>query len=246
MIAAISPNSEIHHQGDNSPVQSSFERSANMDTIILEEKPAAGVIVVNGKDYMTDDKGSLVQVAMIKPAAKLEDEVVRKVIGYAGEISAQIARFRLHCMDDLDGFDDLLAQEYGAKKGGAKGNRTYQSFDGLLKVQVAINDFEEYGPQLQQAKALIVEYLNEITSESSAEIQAIITKAFNTDKAGKVDRAEIQKLTKLDIQDHRWKEAMRAIEDARRVTSSKQYVRFYQRTSLNDPWLPITVDMAKA
>lgn len=217
-----------------------------MDVAILEEKPDAGIVVVNGKEYMQDAKGALVPVELIKPADKLEDEVVRKVTGFAADISAQIARFRLHCMEDLDGFDGLLEQEYGAKKGGAKGNRTYQSFDGLLKVQVAINDFEEYGSQLQTAKALIVEYLNEITSESSAEIRAIITKAFNTDKAGKVDRTEIQKLTKLDIKDPRWKEAMRAIEDAKRINYSKQYIRFYQRASLNDPWVPITVDMAKA
>jgi hypothetical protein len=35
-------------------------------------------------------------------------------------------------------FDALIAQEYGAKIGGAKGNRTYQSFDGLMKVQVQV------------------------------------------------------------------------------------------------------------
>jgi hypothetical protein len=217
-----------------------------MDTCIIEEKADAGVTIVNGRDYMTDAKGSLVPVELIKATDKLEDEVVRKVIAFAEDISAQIARFRLHCMDDLDGFDSILEQEYGAKKGGAKGNRTYQTFDGLLRVQVAINDFEDYGPQLQTAKTLIVEYLNEITSESSAEIRAIITKAFNTDKAGKVDRSEIQRLTKLDIDDPRWKEAMRAIEEAKRVNYSKQYIRFHRRASINDAWQSITVDMAKA
>lgn len=242
----MSTYSDINQRGDFSRVQSSFEGTSNMDAIILEEKPNAGITVVNGKDYLTDAKGSLVPVELVKPADKLEDEVVRKVISFAEDISAQIARFRVHCMDDLDGFDALLDQEYGAKKGGAKGNRTYQSFDGLLKVQVAINDFEDYGPQLQTAKSLIVEYLNEITSESSAEIRAIITKAFNTDKAGKVDRSEIQKLTKLNIDDPRWKEAMRAIEEAKRVNYSKQYIRFYRRASINDQWQSITVDMAKA
>lgn len=217
-----------------------------MDTCILEERPANGVVVVNGKEYMPDAKGALVPLSLIKAADKLEDEVVRKVIGFAEDISAQIARFRLHCMEDLDGFDAILDQEYGAKKGGAKGNRTYQTFDGLLRVQVAINDFEDYGPQLQTAKTLIVEYLNDITSDSSAEIRAIITRAFNTDKAGKVDRAEIQKLTKLEIEDPRWKEAMRAIEDAKRVNYSKQYIRFYRRASIDDQWQSITVDMAKA
>lgn len=217
-----------------------------MDNSALKEKPATGITSVNGKDYLTDAKGSLVPVELVKAADKLEDEVVRKVISFAEDISAQIARFREHCMEDLDGFDGILDQEYGAKKGGAKGNRTYQSFDGLLKVQVAINDFEDYGPQLQSAKQLIVEYLNDITSDSGPEIRAIITRAFNTDKAGKVDRAEIQKLTKLQIDDPRWKEAMRAIEEAKRVNYSKQYIRFHRRASIHDQWQTITVDIAKA
>ena len=53
---------------------------AIIDTIILEEKPEAGITLVNGREYMHDAKGNLVPVANIKPEDKLEDEMVRKVI----------------------------------------------------------------------------------------------------------------------------------------------------------------------
>lgn len=39
---------------------------------------------------------------------------------------------------------------------------------------------------------------------------------------------------------------MRAIEDAIDVQYSKQYVRFYERASVQDDWTAVTVDIAKA
>lgn len=217
-----------------------------MNAVILEEKHAAGITLVNGKAYMNDAKGNLVPVELIKPADKLRDETVRTVMGYAKDISAQIGRFRKHSMDDLDGFDAILEQEYGAKSGGVKGNRTYQTIDGLMMIKVQINDFETAGPEIQVAKSLIDQCLREWTDEGRPEIRAIITKAFDVDKEGQLNLREIKKLTKLDIEDDRWKQAMRAIEDAINVQYSKQYVRFYERVSVKDEWSPVTVDLAKA
>ncbi|ACM37181.1 hypothetical protein RvVAT039_04580 [Agrobacterium vitis] len=217
-----------------------------MEAIILEEKPTDGVTLVNGKEYMANAKGALVPLELVKPQEKLRDESVRKVMAYAVDISARIARFRAHCMDDLDALDAVLEQEYGAKSGGIKGNRTYQTIDGLMRVSVAINDFETAGPELQVAKSLIDECLNEWTSDARVEIRALITRAFDTDKEGKVNLKEIKKLTKLAIEDERWVQAVRAINDAINVAYSKQYIRFHVRNSVQDEWIAVTVDIAKA
>jgi hypothetical protein len=205
-----------------------------------------GVIDVNGKPYLTDAKGALVPLETIKPTDKLEDEVVRKVMRFAGELSDQITRFRGHTMTDLGEFDALLAQEYNVKKGGPKGNRTYQSFDGLLKVEVKVADFIDFGPQLQVAKRLLDECLTEWSADSRPEIRAVITRAFNTDKEGQVNRSEIFMLLRLDIEDPRWQEAMRAIREAMRVTGSKEYIRFHRRADLSDRWQAVTIDLARA
>ena len=203
-------------------------------------------VVVNGKEYTPDAKGNFVPIEMIQPAAQLEDEVVRKIAGYGLALSDQVARFKAHTFEDLGDFEALLAQEYGASKGGAKGNKTFMSFDGLFKVTVQVADHIDFGPQLQIAKTLVDECLTEWSAESRPEIRAVVTRAFNVDKTGQINRSEIFMLLRLEIEDARWQEAMRAIRDAMRVVGSKTYVRLYRRQTLESAWEAVTIDLAKA
>jgi hypothetical protein len=205
-----------------------------------------GVIDVHGKPYMTDAKGALVPVEVIKPMDKLQDELVRKVMGFARDLSAQICRFRGHTFEDIGSLEALLAQEYGTTLGGRKGNKTLFSFDGTMKVEVKVADFIDFGPELQTAKTLIDECLNEWAAESRAELRAIVTRAFNTDKAGCINKSEIFMLLRLDIRDERWLRAMDAIREAMRVVGSKTYLRFYERASADASWEPVTIDLARA
>lgn len=205
-----------------------------------------GRVTLDDKTYMHNAKGGLDPVEMIGPENLLEDETVRKIIGYGMALSAQIARFKEHTFEDIGSFEALLAQEYGSTKGGAKGNKTLMSYDGLFKVQVQVADHIDFGPQLQIAKSLVDECLIEWAADARPEIRAIVTRAFNTDKAGKINRSEIFMLLRLDIEDARWKQAMEAIRSAIRVVGSKTYVRAYERDAADAPWRAITIDLAKA
>jgi hypothetical protein len=73
-----------------------------------------------------------------------------------------------------------------------------------------------------------------------------VTKAFNTDKEGKINISEILSLLRLEIQDERWKKAVQATRDAMRVVGTKSYVRCYTRTDAKAAWEPIVIDVAKA
>ncbi len=201
---------------------------------------------IAGQTYMADAKGSLVPIGLIKAQHLLQDEVVRKITAFALDLSEQVARFKGHTFDDLSSFEALLAQEYGAAVGGAKGNKTLMSFDGLMMVKVQVADHIDFGPELQIAKGLVDECLNEWSAEARPEIRAIVTRAFNTDKAGQINRSEIFMLLRLDIEDERWLRAMAAIRDAMRVVGSKTYVRVYMRIKQDAPWQAVTIDLAKA
>lgn len=205
-----------------------------------------GKNIVDGTEYMRDGKGALVPVSLIKPQHLLEDELVRKVMGYAIALSAQVARFKEHTFDDLGQFEALLAQQYGATLGGAKGNKTLTSHDGLFKITVQVADNIVFGSELQIAKSLVDECLNEWSQGSRDEIRAIVQRAFNTDKAGQINRSEIFMLLRLEITDPRWQSAMQAIRDAMRVEGSKTYVRCHRRESIDGAWIPVTIDLAKA
>lgn len=203
---------------------------------------------VNGKEYLVDPKGGLAPIETVKPQHLLEDEMVRRVIGFAVALSDQVARFKSHTFDDIGGFEALLLQEYGIENGGkrgAKGNRTFMTHDGLFKVEVRIADHVDFGPELQVAKELIDECLNEWAEDANAFLRTIVTEAFNTDKAGQINRAQIFGLLRHDISDPRWVRAMDAIRDAMRVVGSKTYVRCHRRAAPGAPWEAITIDLAK-
>lgn len=217
-----------------------------MQSVILEENKKPGVTIINGREFMHNAKGGLDPIGNVKDQYKLEDQTVRKCIEFALNLNAQLSRFRGHTAADLSALDALLGEKYNVTIGGKKGNRTYQTYDGLMKIQVQVSDLISFGPELQVAKALIDECLTEWSADSRPEIQSIVTRAFNTEKEGQVNRADVFMLLKLEIEDSRWKTAMEAIRDAIRVTGSKEYVRFYKRDSIEADWQAITIDLAKA
>lgn len=205
-----------------------------------------GKIMANGKTYMADAKGALVPVELVKAEILLEDEVVRKIMGYATALSSQVSRFKGHAFEDISGFESLLEQEYDATLGGAKGNKTLMTHDGLYMIKVQVADHVDFGPQLQIAKELVDACLNEWAADARPELRAIITRAFNTDKAGQINRSEIFMLLRLDISDPRWVRAMDAIRAAMRVVGSKIYMRYYRRATSDGAWENVTIDIAKA
>lgn len=202
--------------------------------------------IVNGVEEIAGPKGGWIPVSLAKPQHLLEDELVRKVMGHAIALSEQLSRFKLHTFDDLGAFEALLAQEYESTVGGAKGNKTLTTHDSLFKVTVQVADNIVFGPELQIAKGLVDECLNEWAQGSRDEIRAIVTRAFNTDKAGQINRSEIFMLLRLEIADPRWLRAMKAIRDAMRVEGSKTYVRCHRRDSVEGTWQAVTIDLAKA
>lgn len=204
-----------------------------------------GTREVDGKLHYVNAKGGLEPASLVKPQHQLEDETVRKILGFAISLSEQVARFKEHTFDDIGDFEAVLAQEYDATIGGKKGNKTLTSYDGLYRVTVQVADRIDFGVELQIAKELIDECLTEWAADSRDEIRTIVTRAFNTDKAGQINRSEIFMLLRLEINDPRWKRAMNAIRDAMRVVGTKTYVRCYQRETLDGQWQPVALDVAK-
>lgn len=203
----------------------------------------AGIITVDGRDYMRDQKGGF---APVKAQYALEDEAVRKAMYYAVDLSAQISRFMAHTIVDLTGLQALLDQEYGAEKGGKKGNVTYMSFDACQKIQIQIADKIEIGPSIQTAKTLIDKCLLKWGVDSRPELRALVNVVFSVEKEGQINRAALFQLQRFDIDDQDWRRAMDALRDSIRPVGTKRYVRFYSRPAPDAAWEPIPIDLARA
>lgn len=202
--------------------------------------------IINDKVYYRDSRGALVPESTVKPEHLLEDQTVRKIMTYAEDLSAQIARFRGHTFDDIATLVDLLAEKYGAVRRGRKGNMTFTSYDGTLKVQVQVAEQITFGPELQIAKELVDQCIARWSDGVRDEIRVLVDHAFQVDKEGKINRQALFALRRLQIADETWKAAMEAITDAVRVIGAKTYVRFYRRKDVHSPWTAITIDIANA
>lgn len=209
-------------------------------------KLPTGRVTIDGAEHILGPDGAKLPIGVVKPQHVMEDELVRCEMSHAVALSDQLSRFLAHFWDNLGAFEALLSERYGATVGGKKGNKTLMSYDGLFKVTVQVADNIQFGPELQVAKTLVDECLNDWTASAGDELKAVITRAFNTDKEGQINRAALYSLLQLEITDERWKRAMQAIRDAMRVVGSKSYVRFYRRAATGAPWQAVTIDLAKA
>jgi hypothetical protein len=185
-----------------------------------------------------------VPVTLVRQEQLLEDALVRQLHERAVAMSAQLAAFKAACVGDIEAFLALLAESYGARPAGAKGNLTLATFDGTLRVQVAIGEQLAFGPELQVAKDLVDQCIHDWSAGARAELVAMVMGAFDVDKAGKLNVGRILGLRRLAIDDPRWKSAMEAIGNGVRVDGRKQYVRFYERKAEDEKLEQVPLDLA--
>lgn len=194
--------------------------------------------------FRQDAQGRLVHENQIKPVDKLRDELVLSLVERARTTSATLAQFKATAFGEIEAFIDLSAQEYGAKRGGKKGNVSLTSFDGRYKIQRAIQESLVFDERLQAARALIDECLQEWTADARPELATLVNDAFRVDTKGEIRTARVLALRRLEIADERWQQAMRAIGEACQVVGSRSYIRVYERVGDTDQYQPISLDIA--
>lgn len=191
-----------------------------------------------------DAQGRLVPEKMVKPIDRKRDALVRKLIKAARVHSAALAKFKGDAFEVVAGFMEASAAEYDVKMGGAKGNITLQSFDGSLKIVRQVQDTIAFDERLQVAKKLIDNCISRWADGSKDEIKVLINDAFQVNKEGRINTGRILALKRLNIRDEEWKRAMGAIQDSVQISSSKSYIRFYERVGNTDQFRAISLDVA--
>lgn len=207
-------------------------------------RPAGVEEMANGTLLWPDGAGGFTPEDRIKTQLKIEDEMVRKMLFFAEQLSGELARFKARCFTDIADFQGLLDQHYGGKKGGQKGNVNFTTYDGLLQVTVRVNDRVTFGPEIRTAQSLIEEYLDDLTKDASSDLKALVSHAFKQNNEGELNSRELDRLRTYDIKDPRWLSAMEAIADARRSIGKKEYVLFKWRPNTEARFNGISLDFA--
>jgi hypothetical protein len=194
--------------------------------------------------YWMDANGSLIPVTKIKPIDKDRHQVVGDLCEEAKKASAALFAFKATSMQAISDFVDRSLAEYDVAHGGKKGNVTLVNFDGRFKIIRQMQETITFDERLQAAKALIDECIQGWSKGSNANIKVLVNDAFQVDQQGKISTGRVLRLRRLDIKDEAWQRAMQAISDSLRVSSTKPYIRFYERDEASGEYQAINLDVA--
>lgn len=189
-------------------------------------------------------EGHYVPERLIKTIDLMRDDLVQNLVARANIYQVHLARLKASFFGEIDDLVALSAAEYKVEIGGAKGNLTLMSFDGLKKVVRSVQDKMSFDQRLEAAKALIDNCLARWSEGARPELVVLVQNAFKTDKQGKINTGRVLELRGYKIDDPEWILAMEAIADALTVVGSASYVRFYERAALDGKWEAISLDMS--
>jgi len=189
--------------------------------------------MANIKDGKWEDKeGKFVHPDMIRMDKQLEDELVESLVSKAITLQDKMKEYKIYAFAECYAFVDLLRQNYDMERITSKtGAVTIKNFNGTMEVQIQVAKLISFDQKLTLAKEKIDEYLTHKTENMDAEIQTLITRAFDV-KNGKVDAKQIIGLKSYNITHPKWKEAMDMIDEATEIAGTKSYIRFKQREGL--------------
>lgn len=194
--------------------------------------------------YRQDARGNLIPIENIKEIDLDRDELVKEIFAAIEAPMRNLEQARRNGIEDVRAFVELAAEKYGAKPS-KKGNVTLHSFDGELRVTVAMADVLTFDERLTAAKTLIDECLDEWTQDSRQELKTIVQQAFDVNKEGNISTAKVLGLRRLNIGHEKWQRAMTAIDDSIHTQTTREYIRIHRRDE-NGAYVLVSPELGKA
>lgn len=192
-----------------------------------------------------DPTGQAVPVRYINSQDKARDRLVEKYHKEALALSEKLLKLKREAMAAIDEYVQELFSKHGVKpnKGG---NYVLSNFSGNRQLILKCHKFLDFNEQIQAAKALIDQCLDDWSADANQNLRTIVTEAFRVHGKKGLDVKSILQLRTYKITDKsgRWQKAMDLIGDALYVTSSKSYVQFRIRESRDEDWKSIPLDIA--
>ena len=173
--------------------------------------------------------GSQIAYDRLEPAKQIEHDLVTKLCAEAETRSEDLGEFKRRALSEMIAARVMMMEDHGVKKGGKDGNLTLRSVCGRFMAKMTVSKHITFGPELEAAKALIFEFLeDELAKGGSEAIHDIVTKVFKLNGKGRIDTGRILGLLFRHLADGRWERAMEAIEEAICRDTATTYVNFYR------------------
>ena len=183
---------------------------------------------------MIDAEGNQIDAKYLDPVILEREKVVEKVFKKIEKLEKQLEKTHQEISETIQKYLEHTAEKYGTQW---KGNATLKNFREDKIVEVQISRRVEFDERLQIAGEKINQWIqknmekitDEKTRKSFQKVADIARRALKIDRKGKVDYQKIIQLKQFKFDDAEWQEAMKLIDEAMRIVSTKIYHRFKKR-----------------
>lgn len=184
---------------------------------------------MQAEDLIRRPDGSYIDIREVEPRQALAHELVTSLFPQAESVHDRLVELKKLALDEMYGYREMMLDDYGVSVGGKEGNLTLRSLCGRQMVRLSVCKQVNFGPELEAAKALIDEFMEQEMAKGGSEaLHDIVRKVFKVNKEKRVDSSGILGLREHPIKDPIWLRAMDAIEDAICRDISAIYVNFYR------------------
>jgi hypothetical protein len=194
--------------------------------------------------YVMDAKGDLRKEENLSDLERAEDKLVKSLFPRAKALYQDIGRFKHDAMHMIEDTISTCIKEYNIKRfEKIKGNVSFTTVDGKLKVERAINDKIEANSGVEAARQIFEQYASVLETQSGEDAKEFIRSYFKLNKDQYVTSNLID-LCNKNVSHPLYKQARAALQEALFVSSSKAYVRFYVRNENDDSWEPMPLQFS--
>lgn len=197
-------------------------------------------------DLIERPDGSFVSLETLEPSKKLAHELVTELFQKAEKLAAELSDLKQLSLTEMQAYREMMMADYNVTVGGQEGNLSLRSVCGKMKVELSVAKFVSFGPELEAAKGLLDEFLNDELEGSSDVIREIVTGAFALNSKGRINRDGILGLQKHKFESPLWQRAMKAIQEATIRDATATYIRFYSVDPATKKDVLVALDLAKA
>ncbi len=186
---------------------------------------------IGSTTYWIDSSDDMVPEKRVHEHEKKRDKLITELIEKAQMMESLLSKLHDEVDERLDDYLSEVAEQYGEEW---QGNATLDDFSGTARIERRIKKNLEFDERLQVARTKINQCVKNWSKGASQNLQALVEKAFKTDKKGGLDVKSILSLKSLKIDDPLWLEAIEIIDDSIKIAGTKTYYTFSVRNDKGD------------
>lgn len=195
---------------------------------------------------LTNSRGEEVAAELIPEVELKRHMVVEDIVAKILDYKKQGEKLSLEVDGQIEEYLNWLGKRSKIRNGeDVKGNIQLSNFGQTKQVKISIDDIISFDERLNLAKSKVDACLKRWTEKSGdKELSFIVKDAFNVDKKGNINKHQILKLLKINIQDREWIDAQKLIQESIQITTTKKYKNFRVKSNCKEKWETINLNFS--